>query len=505
MSNRCALVSAPKARLTGSRRHRYGPIAGSVEPEDEDPLATAWREMREETTLTSASLEVFRVGKPYSFVDAEIGRQWTINPFSFRLKPVTEGGKGEDGITIDWEHESWDWFDPSTIVEDATFGVPRLTESLRRCWFEYDLGAEIGTVLSQGLDELKTDHESGARQLAGKALETLIAVAQAPPPTSAEQWWKHVRMAAWHLWKNGRESMGAATLNVMIAALELIERKLPEDSAASLAPEFLRGIETELQEYSRQRHHAVDGIWDSFQQVFRSTRAPSESEPSQSIKILTLSLSSTIATCLERAVAHCDKPLEIRILESRPLFEGVSLASKLLSKISKEAASGTTVTLYTDAAAAVAASGVDILLLGADLIGGDGAVSNKVGSLPTALALKRVSPSAKVVVLAEREKVLPLPPPREQEENSSKEMLAAWHGTGGIKNSAEAIEGRLRASQGDEPASKVSAFVRNVYFEWVPADLVDDYIFDDMPRKSDGLLKLSDEIKAKYDRFFEGL
>jgi translation initiation factor 2B subunit (eIF-2B alpha/beta/delta family) len=63
------------------------------------------------------------------------------------------------------------------------------------------------------------------------------------------------------------------------------------------------------------------------------------------------------------------------------------------------------ITLYPDAAAALASSGVDILLLGADRIAASGAVSNKTGSLPASLSVRHISPVAKVVVLSELEKV----------------------------------------------------------------------------------------------------
>jgi translation initiation factor 2B subunit (eIF-2B alpha/beta/delta family) len=97
--------------------------------------------------------------------------------------------------------------------------------------------------------------------------------------------------------------------------------------------------------------------------------------------------------------------LDIRLLESRPLYEGVSFASTLLSRFqSHSKTSPVKITLYPDAAAALA-SGVDVLLLGADRIAASGAVSNKTGSLPATLSVRHISPVAKVVVLSEPEKV----------------------------------------------------------------------------------------------------
>ena len=103
-----------------------------MEESDPSPTAAAWREIREETTLTQKSLVLLRQGKSFTFVDDSIGRQWTIYPFAFRLKTPEEGGTGEGGIHIDWEHDSWEWHDPLQVEDSEAFGgVPRLSESLR--------------------------------------------------------------------------------------------------------------------------------------------------------------------------------------------------------------------------------------------------------------------------------------------------------------------------------------------------------------------------------------
>lgn len=93
--------------------------------------------------------------------------------------------------------------------------------------------------------------------------------------------------------------------------------------------------------------------------------------------------------------------LELRILESRPLFEGASLASSLLSQFKSQFPQGTKnleVKIYTDASAAHAATGVDLVLLGADRISSTKGVSNKTGSLPAVLSAKHIQPSVKVLV-----------------------------------------------------------------------------------------------------------
>lgn len=213
-----------KNRTDWHPRNHLAPISGSIEPEDPSPLAAAWREIAEETSLDHSSLTFLRSGKSHTFADPSVGREWTVYPFAFALKSPTS--ETESRIAIDWEHTSWAWHAPSSITDDPSFhGVPRLAESLRRVWFENDLGPSAGAILSSGLHSLATDNVSGARQMASSALrilrETILAFRPCAP---TEAWWSAVRMAAWHLVKSGRESMSAAIQSALLAALCDIER-----------------------------------------------------------------------------------------------------------------------------------------------------------------------------------------------------------------------------------------------------------------------------------------
>jgi 8-oxo-dGTP pyrophosphatase MutT (NUDIX family) len=84
-------------------RHHLAPISGTIDPADASPLAAAWREIAEETTLTPASLSLLRQGKSYTFRDPSVSREWTVFPFLFRLRTPAD----EQRIRIDWEHEGW--------------------------------------------------------------------------------------------------------------------------------------------------------------------------------------------------------------------------------------------------------------------------------------------------------------------------------------------------------------------------------------------------------------
>ena len=215
--------------------------------------------------------------------------------------------------------------------------------------------------------------------------------------------------------------------------------------------------------------------------------------------ILTLSSSSTISSTLLDAATLFGVPLDLRILESRPNCEGVSLAKKLMqSSLTKgEGDQKLRITLYTDASAAVAAAdeaGVGAIILGADRINANGDVSNKTGSLPAVLSARYASPGVKVVVLSDTEKVAGPGAPEEHvvEDNDPREVTGAWDHLG-LKEGREFL------------ASQESVRVRNVYFEWVPADLIDAYVTEKGCWLTDDIVQMSDWVGKASDRFFKDL
>ncbi|KAI0968119.1 hypothetical protein F4678DRAFT_443337 [Xylaria arbuscula] len=476
-------------------QHKLAPCSGSVEESDASPLDAALREIEEETRLPASSLDLLRVGKPYSFSDESINRVWNINPFAFRLKDVAEGGKGEEGITLDWEHDGIEWFDPMQVNGSDEFGgVPRLVDSLRRVWPEYDLGADAARILTDGLQTLRDDHERGARELAGVAVSTLRDVIRQmllSHPIDEDSWSK-VRMAAWHICQS-RPSMGAAITSAIIKALYAIK---PIYTAEMIAAIKTTRITQLLEEQLAQRYSTTDRIYLSFVDYVRQNVLRGE-ESKQSISVLTLSSSSTITSCLLKAAACLGVGLDLHILESRPLFEGVAPASRILKETPQSP--DIKITLYSDASAALAARNVDLVLLGADRISSAGDVSNKIGSLPAVLSARHVAPNAKVLVLSDTEKIAGPGSTGEHvsEQNSPRELTRAWKG---VVSGAQVIENAL--SQNDPKIS-----VKNVYFEWVPAGLIDAYITED----EDGVLTTeqirhkSEWIGNEIEQFFGGL
>ncbi|KAK4097736.1 nagb/rpia/CoA transferase-like protein [Parathielavia hyrcaniae] len=514
-------------------QHHWGPISGTISRSDPTPLAAAWREMAEETTLTPASLSLLRQGKPFTFRDASVRREWTIFPFLFQLKhePHEHQQEQQKQIQTDWEHEAWAWHDPDAVIRgDASTGsnsgnlrgVPRLAESLRRVWFENDLGpAGAGKILAEGLDVLGRDHESGARQLAGVALQVFRDVVARMDGSAAgaegegvQDWWAKVRFAAWHLWKNGRESMGAAILSALLAALARVEQVMQQKTDRGTLCEKVR---SELNAQIAERQDSATRISQAFvaylEKTFASKRASHEP-----ICILTLSESSTIRQGL-RDATEAGFALDLRILESRPLYEGVSLGGSLTTDLTTTAAPTIepppkppphSITIYTDASAALASSNIDLLVLGADRIAASGAVSNKTGSLPAALSAKHASPTAQVVVLGESDKIAP--PGRAEdhvvEDNDASQVSRAWRAEYNSQRVRDAASTTIHqdgqgSRNGDSRAVKLA--IRNIFFEWVPASLVDTYVMESGEWTTEEIAQHSAELEAEEKRLFGSL
>ena len=445
---------------------------------------------------------LLRQGKSYTFDDPSVRREWTIFPFLFRLKTPAD----EQWIHTDWEHEAWGWHDPGAIIRDAAgslIGVPRLAESLRRVWFETDLGPVAGSALGEGLGLLAHDHESGARQLAGAALQTLrrvVAALEAPDDGPTDEWWVKVRFAAWHLCKNGRESMGAAITSALLAALAGIERTLKTQPPSSWQEAVLQELDAKI----AARQESAKSVSREFAAYLEKT-FPSKLSSHESISILTLSESSTIRQGLRYAAITSGFVLDLRILESRPLCEGVSLAGGLAGDLGSGSFPSThKITLYSDASAAQASAGIDMVVLGADRIAASGAVSNKTGSLPAVLSATHVSPAAKIIVLGESDKIAPPGQPEDHvvEDNDSSQITRAWEAEYNTKRVRDATTTLLR---NPPSSSAVRIETRNVFFEWVPARLVDVYVTESGEWNVEKIRQHSERLEAEERRVFGSL
>ncbi|KAI9926117.1 hypothetical protein MW887_004579 [Aspergillus wentii] len=486
------------------RRHRLAPIFGMIEDTESDPLKVAWRTIKEQTALPQSSLTVFRHGKNFISEDLSLGQKCVFYPFAFRLESQPDAGLN-DGIHGSCKSSGWKWYDPKTVEWVKEFGgIPYLQEGLRKVWFEIDLGPISGRILAGGLRQLQHDHESGARKMAGVSLSVLQGVLEnLDDPISLDgPWWQKARLAAWHLWKNGRQSMDAAILSFLLLALAEIETYLSTTSPDGASKSLRKAFDT----VQKTMRSFTNRISSNLALHVRSKIRKSGQSP-KIFRIMTLSASSTVRECVVQAALASGAPfVEIRVLESRPLFEGVSMASSILSCLkSKPDIPKVRVTIFTDASVAMAAKDVDMLVLAADRIAADGSVSNKTGSLPAALSTRHMSSSGEVVVVSEKHKVAMQTCDGEAhivENNDSSEVMEAWEQNETVKG-LETVQDSLDMDGSVCTIQQPTVDIQNVYFEWVPPTLIDAYICEDGVKVPSDFQKQSLWVKEQCERYFE--
>ena len=466
--------------------------------------------------MNSQSLALWRKGKPFTFDDPSVGREWTVHPFAYRLKTPEEGGLGEKGIHIDWEHVGWGWHQPSDIMEGKVLGVPRLSDTLRRSYFEADFPHPAGKVLAAQLDKLQNDHESGSRQLTTIALKGFRDfISSMPAPSDLSSWWGTVRLGSWHLAKNGRESMGAAILNALLHILKDVDHTLQQHDkdADKLKDDILAVVDKHID----ARYSITERITDHLVEYLLS-HSLSGSEKRQSLRVLTLSSSSTIRDSIVDVFAKLDVPtLDLRILESRPLYEGVTLATSVISQFNHRFGSSKDkhlkVSIFTDSTIVPAAEDADVLLIGADRISSANGVSNKIGSLPTALCAKyATNDKICTVVVTDSDKISPtFEGETTNEENDPAEVTASWRDAH-LKNFDvldKSLPGSSAASKADGAGSDqkplVNVAVRNIYFEWVPLKFINAIVCEEGILGSNTIETLSKNISDNVDKYFAKL
>ena len=109
----------------GTYRGRWAGVSGYIEGSPATAEEQARREIREETGLSPADMELVRAGEPLTFEDADLDTRWTVYPFLFHVQPGTV-------VALDWEHTVTRWVRPSALGRYRT--VPRLKEVLARVY-----------------------------------------------------------------------------------------------------------------------------------------------------------------------------------------------------------------------------------------------------------------------------------------------------------------------------------------------------------------------------------
>jgi translation initiation factor 2B subunit (eIF-2B alpha/beta/delta family)/8-oxo-dGTP pyrophosphatase MutT (NUDIX family) len=487
---------------------KLAPIAGSIESSDASPLSAAWRELREETGLGPSDVELWRRGPGFEFTDetavsgkdstnGKRGRVWKVWPFAFCLKREVSEQPGERNklqLRIDWEHTNYEWRTVDEILNKSILDdcVPRLEVTLGQVWVSPE------SALHQALENLRLDHSNGARQLATIAVESMIDLITHERVLEPKAWWRDFRLQAFHLAFNGRPSMAAAISKSIVTALSQV------GDTTNLCPEFPGKVKLALKSYIQQRSEIAKRVGAQLSAFLKETCKALGQDETRWIKILTLSSSSTIKTAVLYALN--DNPLlhlEIRVLESRPLFEGVSFAEFLKQEPATQCEldseghkfhSRLRVVIGTDASVGILSKGIDLMMLGADRISEQGDVSNKTGSLPAVLTSKHITKGkCRVICISETDKIAPPGSLDEhgEEDNDPDEVSQTWN----LQSQGLSLIG----------SSKDAVNISNIYFEWVPAGLIDHYICEDGVLSTTEIARKSKQIADLTDHVFSGL
>ncbi|KAK0121411.1 hypothetical protein ONS95_009705 [Cadophora gregata] len=497
-------------------RGKWAACSGSIDPKDSSHLSAAVREISEETKLLTKDLTLLRRGKPFTLTDSSLRTEWTIYPFLWQLKD----NSNESRISLDFEHTEYRFIRPEEL--SSYDHVPQLEVGMTRVL--------VSPETEAGIKVLRGDKESGARALALKAVQILLDTVRGSEMqrlqfSTSVQFWREVRIRAWHLAKNGRPSMSAAVEAKLFGALDIVSRELQAlgaDGLEEIPLAKLKGmVDSVLEENitGGNQNHGLETIANAFKEyVERTAKGNSQNDQnpgtllkSTPIKIITLSSSGTTHACLTTLVSAFSSsqtpPLKLIIafLESRPTFEGASAATSLLNTLSTTSTPNhhVDIEIISDASIATAAIDADFILLGGDKVLPNGNVSNKIGSCALAVTAKALNAGCKVVAVFETGKITAGVEQEEGEENDEAEITRSWPDEV-VARLKKIRKGGVSNRDGEERV-KVNVKVRNNYFEWVPARFIDMYITERGVLSREKIRRLGLEAAKLEERVFGDL
>lgn len=129
-AGRDEILLVRRSNRVGTYHGRWAGVSGFVEaPPDEQ----AYVELAEEAHLGRDDVTLLRKGKPLTFVDAALDREWTVHPYLFRVADPAK-------IQTDWEATEARWIAPEDLDQYET--VPMLKEALQRVYPPDELGTQ---------------------------------------------------------------------------------------------------------------------------------------------------------------------------------------------------------------------------------------------------------------------------------------------------------------------------------------------------------------------------
>ncbi|CAG8513910.1 9450_t:CDS:2 [Cetraspora pellucida] len=417
-------------------KHHWAGISGGMEANDSSPLERALIKIQEETTLSSSDVKLIRIGKPLTIRAENISTIWKVYPFLFRLQ-----SDNIHKIKIDWEHEIFEWINPEEMRSYNT--VPNLVETFYRVYLPKNVHL--------GLVDMLTDRSSGAQQLASKALDIFAETIENNSCYKYSQSSKDLYFAylniGWHLCEI-RPNMKASTLYMIISIMHQCKKVLEQVPSMDSFDNQVLGIIRATKIISHEAEQKINT-------AFITALFPKFND--QLLHIMTMSYSSTIFSALANLIKDYNleysRTLTITILESRPLNEGAILGQKLSSLLPQQNES-VSIQVITDLSCDFFMPTVTHVLLGADrILGYDGSVINKIGSVPLALAAQHHGKP--VYVVSRADKIAGEYDNDQVEENDTIEVTEIY---------------------GDQWKTCKNIRTRNIYFERLESGLITGYV-----------------------------
>lgn len=326
-----------RSRDVRTYQGRWAGISGYLEGEPGDHVRV---EIQEETGLTPYEYTLKRQGRQLSIPDEGHSCIWCVHPFLCEVQDPSR-------ITLDRENTEYRWVRPEEIRDMET--VPGLWEAWERV-----SGQVVHEGVSAFAEEIRTDRESGARQLAFRSLDFLEKMARSSNAAASAVLMDDLQYAC--------EVIGAArpSMAIIPTTLELLFRDLR--SVAALGDDIGQAI---LQAAGIIKSHLKDMASAMDRAVVHL-----EGVVPDGATVLLHSYSSSLIHALSMLKK---KGCSVVVTESRPGFEG-----RVTAQVAADM--GLKVRLVTDACAAHELQTADVVLMGVDSIEQDGSVINKSGS-----------------------------------------------------------------------------------------------------------------------------
>lgn len=331
------------------------------------------------------------------------------------------------------------------------------------------------STMRSALYGIQIDLESGARVLANQSLGLLDKIAKMKRyqgefrfPVS---YWEPLKCAAWKL-KCVRPSMEPAIASTMTDVLHMVKENwkgnlhvdLDDPASAMEALDMdvlIHQTRSAIKQVEQARADSITSLSENFNMFLLTTLRRLDTDR---LTLLTVGNSSTVTRCIIYALTHIvDLHLHLRIIESRCGYGGglVSLHTSLVNEIGGRASLYDRLTLQVegDASIAILARDNHLVILGADRISPFGDVCNKPITLAAAICVKSLSPSTRIFVLSETDKIAGVT--KKQEELCEQENGSETNST--VKNFGQQVSKNIHTS-------------RNARFEWVDKRWIDGYV-----------------------------